>query len=381
MNLAQLLDSNLEELIDLLRKVEDPVLRIYGEILRLYLQGNVISLRSLLDSLPAQGLPLRDLRMLQSLGRARLRIREKTVDRETLNALEACLELFPDWKCETEFLIAMAYESLEDHGRAKEAYEKAVGPLEKEGAPKKAAKAALNAIACESHIFPDRKLFAEYHQIARQGIRVGASDVAGIAFLNISREYQLLGARLAALKYVNRAISLLQGQTGTRPYFMAIAHRCHVFLELGRREEAQIDFEMIRMSPLPEAQGTIEVLEKLISKTSSSVGALQPLRLTPTWEERWSHAQNHETRLNVTYLAPLEDRLVQFLSRGPKDKFEIIQFLYENKGAFASLDRRLTNLLVRVRKKHPGLLVFSGGKYRISDEVYLPIEKASREGA
>src|SRR5690606_19354756 len=143
------------------------------------------------------------------------------------------------WRAEAIFVLAMYHEVNGDDEAARRRYLEAQRAFHRLGGRRKAAKAYHNAIAAESRIRPERRLIYEYGEACRLARAAGDFGTAGTALLNLSREYELMGALRTALKTVNRAVALLgEHQFGSYQYYLAIGHRCQLHVALDRQGQA-----------------------------------------------------------------------------------------------------------------------------------------------
>lgn len=362
---SALIEANLEELIQMRIQVlyGDPVLQIYLEVLIAYLQHDIPKLEGLVRSIRNMDPALPGAYFLALASVLRLEIRTFKVREETLKHAFNLAQEDHARAGELYFLAGLAYESMGDHSGMARAFKMSVLFLEVIGAKKKAVKAMLNFIAAESRVDPTRKLIADYYTLYKRAKKVKAYGVAGIALKNISREYQLVGAHLAALKCINRAIVLLEHEFNTKPYYLALVHRCHVYLDLGRNLEAEMDYQTAKTTTFPEVLGALEVIDMIRGQNKSKPSAVD--HLTPTWRERMLALQAIPEKQR---LGTMEDRLVHLLGQGACTKHEIIETLYGERISFEALEKRFHNLLIRVRKKYPGLVIFTSGRYCLADE-------------
>lgn len=260
--LAKIIDATpaeLREIHALTPERESAVYGAYVDVLAAYLAGDVGALGKILAA------ATRDFAGEQwfvDLVRLRLQIRTHAVDRKLTERMAEVGATHGHWNGEIWFVVAMAFEQLDQTAQARKYYELAADALTSLGAVKKAVKARLNAVVAESHLHPEKKLLAEYYFIYKEAKSLGQAGVAGIAYLNISREYQRMGAPLVALKYCNRALSLQQHEAGTVSYFLTLVHRAHLNLQLGRTAEAQLDYEQAESSPFPEVRHALEVVDE-----------------------------------------------------------------------------------------------------------------------
>jgi tetratricopeptide (TPR) repeat protein len=201
---------------------------------------------------------------------------------------------------------------------------------------------------------------------------LGENSVASTCLLNISREYQILGAMKASLKYCDEALRLAEHNFGSLHFYLVLAQRAQILLELGRLAEAQTDYECAIAAPFPEVKAALALLGPRLSQK----GAHTPMRLEadeesllPTWAER------SEVEAEPVHFSVLENRLIQFLAESPKDRVEIIEHLYGDRLSFETKINRLKSLLGTLRKKSPHLLVCEGGRYRLAETIRPAIRK------
>jgi len=300
--------------------------------------------------------------LLESLTLLRTAIRERRCS-EPEGTLRFA-ENFPAWLGEIHFVVALAFETLENHEKSKLHYRIAADELARIGAKRKALKADMNHLAADSCIEPDSKrLIADYLFGYRQARKLKEFGIAGTVLNNVSREYHRIGAYAMALKFSNRAVALLERDFGTLHYYLAIVHRAHVLLDLGRSEEAQLDLDRARASTFIEVKSALALLE-------DKEAAADAKHLTPSWRER-------KATQAPTPLTELENQLIELLSQEPREKFELMDALYGKKLSFEVRENRFKVLLSRLRTKRPGLIVLKKARYHLSEvaSVSLPIRR------
>lgn len=365
---TSLIDAPRDELLELERRIACSRMALYCESLQAYLAGDIARLERSherwVSLLLGEAHP--EVLVAEKIVRLRLQIRRRSIDADLVRAFELQIDSMPaEWKGEAAFVCAMAHETLDRPDLSGPLYKRAALLLEELGARRKAVKADLNAIVALSRAEPARKLLAEYDHVYRKAKKIRHRGVAGVALLNVSREYQCIGAHKAALRLCNQALALLRQDVGTLPYFLAIVHRCHLLIELGREPEAEVDLESARLSGHPEVQEAIHVVTALLArKRGSAVPSVHKENLTPTWRSRLENGATSPDRLGE-----LEEKLVSLLASGPKDKFDLIESIYGNALSFEVSENRLKVLLNRLRKKRPGLILFTLGRYRLVDEA------------
>jgi hypothetical protein len=68
----------------------------------------------------------------------------------------------------------------------------------------------------------------------------------------------------------------------------------------------------------------------------------------------------------------LEEKLVRILARGPMNKNDLVAVIYSDESKtldYETILNRFKNLLARVRKKAPNLIVFDGKRYFLTAEA------------
>jgi hypothetical protein len=169
-----------------------------------------------------------------------------------------------------------------------------------------------------------------------------------------------MGAYTVALRYCQKALAACQPDPGSFIYYLSLAHRAHLLFDLGRRIEAKADMELASIADFPAVKSALESLRIIMGESSASdVG--NTLR---TWQERLDvfRADGKDGKLS-----PVEERLLHFLSSGAREKFEIADHLFGRDLHPLKAENRIKNLVHRIRKKFPGLIVFEQDRYFLAD--------------
>jgi hypothetical protein len=372
-SLEKIIQARIEELLEYrYLPIESEFAAMYLDVLLPYLKGDVDELRSRVKALRQM-----DQDELLPVAELRLQIREGRLDPHFADSVARAASAegtSPLWRGECAFVAAMAYEQMGDHQKCKDLYLRASQLLEQGGASRKSVRALQNHVAEESRLFPQKRLIPDYNYVYRKAKKVRDYGVAGMALMNISREYQLLKAHSAALKFANRALAYAERERGSRCFYLILAHRCHVLMEMGRREEAKLDFDELKAAPFPEVKAVMEVLTKLFFDPSISLtdGSILPAN----WSERLKETEAPDQagslhKIESIRPAELETTLIQLLDERPRDKFELVSALYGDQIGFVVAENRLKNLLNRVRKKSPGAIVLENGCYRLVQDTLL----------
>lgn len=378
-NILEACIENLEELL-LEPESMSPFLQFYARAQLHYMRGDVSGLAQDLDSLPVAIAP-EEQKFLEIVIPLRYRICSHSTELSSLQEITRSPflnEVEMEKRGEIYFVIAVAYEELEEHAKMKKYYLLANQIFEGCGIHKKAIKARLNFVAAESRIYPEKKLIDEYYLIYKKARKLKAYSTAAVAMTNISREYQLLGAYVIALKCINLAIKQFDvgGETGSRAFFLALVHRCHLFLQLRRLDEARVDYDLAAASGFREIRASLKLLSGFCVE-SADFDKVHPL--TPTWAER---REVHGARVpDPPAFSPLEEKLISLLSQRASTKYEMIEHLWGGRLNLVSGENRLGNLLYRIKRKRPHLVTLVDGYYRLMDELLVSKTKAGSRKA
>ena len=353
--LGQILEASLHELQDFRRaKTLSPELKAYALILITYLKGDSEALRKALDEILSSNPELsKEMHIIHEAGLLRFQIRNHMVDPEHLKMVEELANSAStpiEWRAELFFIIAMSYETLHDDQTACGFYKHASVIFDEAAVHKKAIKAYQNYIASESRVHHEKNFLVEYQYVYEKARKLGELGVAGSALNNMSHEYQKTGSLKLALKFSNRALACLKKDFGSLHYYLALAHRAHLLIEMGNEHEARITIDQLKPSTFAEVRAALEELEELLDKAGGAGDA---------------HS---------------EDFLIRLLMLRERDKFELMELLWGEDIGFTVGEERLRELLVGVRKKYPGLIACNAEKYRIASPSLLPKAYLKKSG-
>ena len=356
--IKRLVEASVEELLAYdLEEPKFPALEFYRQALLAFHRGDCAALERLCAEQKAQPPPLPELVPLVEL---RWQILAGQVSASYLAQVDG-VEWEKDWVGEIQILLAASHEVLGDFVSAREHHRKAAAALLKIGAKGKSLRARSNMVANLSNIEPDRKLIPEYLSIYKAAKKLRQHNIMATCLLNLSREYQKVGALKVALRYGTRAIAACKNDLGGQIYYLAILHRAHLLFDLGRTMEAKTELELARAADFPVVRSAYGALAEIMGGTASA----RPEFILRTWAERLRDFQKDQSR--VTKLSPVEESLIAFLASGPKEKFAITDHLFGKDLHPLKAENRLKNLVHRVRKKFPGLIHFDHDHYSLAD--------------
>lgn len=295
----------------------------------------------------------------ESLLNLRLAIRSKTkaVPGTLLSGFETVEPAY--WRAEAHMVLAMYREEQADDPGAQESYLASAAAFAAAGMKRKSLIARFNAFACQTRIEPEKKYFVELQSFADEAARSGCPDLAGVALANLSRDCHLVGAVELALKHVEEAQRLLREHDfGSLHYYLTAAHRLNLLLQLGRWDEAVVPYEELLVSPFKEAAEIKAVVDRYLDHRPVEIAYDH---LPATWRERLTELF---ARRDVKFTGK-EGVLVETLTQGPLSIHELAGRIYGEKIDHESGIARTKQLLHRLKKKAPGLLVAKGGKYAL----------------
>ena len=331
---------------------------LYAKILSAYFQSEI----RLLDKYTTKLATLVELspthKTLYHISLARKDIRNFSIDPLRLENLIALGETTPEWKGEIYFICGNSYSRIEKYYKSRDAYLKSYKYFNEVGLEKKGLLSLQNYVAADGMLYPEKRVVAELQMILDKAKAIRAKDIEGLVSMNLSVEYELIGAREAALSYAQSAFELLAGHKETYQYFSAACHLCRLLFEMKHFQEANNLFAIIKTSRLPEIQANIKMLEQL----KMGVAEVTPPdeHLLPWW------SNDFNGKCKDLKLGKLGEKLVRYLIDGSRTKKEIIHHLYGDSIEFSSLENRFQVLLSRIRKSNKELIVLQDdGKYSL----------------
>ena len=371
MDFAKWIEASLEELSEAHFSgfEEDSPLAGYSEVLFRYLGGDISGLGKLTPRLAEKSGLGWEWELVSKLQQLRLAVRERKLSFDDCRPALEFAETSGQWAGEIFFVVGLACDVLNRQEDAQKYFAKAAQKLEEIGAHRKALLSRFNSLVSISHIEPERKMIVDYQRLYRRARGLRDNYLAGLMLINISREFQNIGAIRSALRYVTRALAhLRRGHLGTVTYYMALVHRADLLMALNRQIDAILDIEAASVSDFPEVRAAIEVLSK--KKLDASREDLEQ-NLIPNWKERLESRLANADRSPT--LGELEDKLLQFIGVKPRTKFELIDELYGEGVDIHFLEARLKSMIYRLRQKLPNAIVYSENHYRLADESVIDL--------
>ncbi len=364
MSMSRILNADLTEIVDMHLKREERTsfAGYYVSIMKHFYVNDTEALASLLERIKVANMKPDEKATLLALGKARY---ATCIENCTEETFEDLLGTMPDsgiFRGEFYFVIAQCFEVMGRLREMSDAYLESYKTFKESGVHGKSVKALFNHIAAEHSLHPGKKFLSDFQFLYREAKKHKVHSTAAMALVNISREYQLIGGHELALKYVNRSLALLDRQRYARSFFLALAHRAHVLVCMDRKEEALQDYREAQLCTFPDVRTSLESL-KAIFEGKDQPGVKPALM---SWEGR---VEEFTVSGQKPKLGALEQRLLKFLSEGTRTRWEMIEFLYGDKLDSEVLENRFNNTFQRLKKKVPGLIVSTGGKFSLAEAL------------
>ncbi len=342
---------------------------LYAKALHFYHLGDTQALRDIGSEFSRYSDLSEEWQMIMTCFQIRLWIREGLLGKAELAPVESFSKSrHIYWVGELNILMGHVYSVLQEHTKSLRHFLLAKKSFFECKDMKRFHFAEFNALATQSIVEPERNRIPLYHSLARRALLAESKDlcVAGLCYLNMSREMQLLGSYFAALTFANRSIKHLESEFGSRNHMYALAQRADVWFSLNRQMEANIDLEICAKSNFQDVQNIAILLARKLKKESISEKRHEG-GTNPAWEGR-------ESEFSRKAFTRQEEALVKYLASGLKTRSQILKFMFDDRIDFESSVSRLHNLMARVRKKFPDLICSSSEGYFLAD-VFVPLFK------
>lgn len=382
-----LLDAPLQELYKYKEKGLKEVLHeLYAQILISFFSGDLDSLKKSilqLSLLKSQNhLRQQEILFVLDLAELRYQIRTHQIDRQKIlcifKKIKNHSQDFYHWMAEGYCLLARASELLQKRRQSMRYYLQAHLLFSEQGCHRKAIRMMMNYVGTKSRLYPDANYISENYEVIQLARKAREYGMAGVAFMNISRELQAMGAKMTALRFANRAVLFMTRDIGSLHYYLALVHRCHLLIELENIHDAILDYEAAKLSQHYEVLAAVKHLEAILFKTDTMTRE-EEKNLTFNWKARRALdiqeklANPTIKQISIHVLAAQEDQLVKLLTLKPRTKKEIITAIWGNSEDSFSLEMRFKDLIKRVRRKRKDFILFTGESYRLSDKSYIMI--------
>ena len=342
---------------------------LYSKAVTFFLTGDFERLEEIKIQLPVElkETPNEYKNALKSIVDFRLDLRLRRLKPAQITEFES--QKFPDvLEAEKFFLAGAAWETLGEDDKTQERSMRASHEYERCECPRKGVKAMYNAIVAESRIYPYKNFVNEYQAVIQACEKIENFRFAGLAMVQLSREYQIVGLLEKAKQTVDQALENLKSERGSLHFGNALLQKAHIEIEMGAVPEARKLITEAQMSSFPEILAASELLSCLIERSRSWPKHMEK-HLQPTWRERLALLKSDKLDLQLeTNLTELETKLLKMLWSGPLEKWDLISRLYPDNEDSLILENRFKNLVARVRKKLPNTLQFNDGSYYIESK-------------
>lgn len=340
----------------------------YLNVLVSYLKSDIGQLHRVLEGHPEGASDL-----LLAIAELRLKVRLNNYGIEDFRKLLQLLDRSAERLSEKEklffgeayFVLGYASYTIKRFSDSQDYYQKSIEFLTNVGAEKKALKALQNKIASKTCEDPSLRLIPEYHQLYLKARKLKDFSTCGLCQMNISREYQSMGALSSALTHINSALTYFHKDFGTLHFYLALVHRAHLYFQLKKDIQAITDIEKAMTCQFAEVHAAIQVLERIDFQAEGPV--ITEKVLNPTWTARLKNLLVEKSTEQI--FSESESLLLQELAKGPKTKSQLISALFGDLIDFESAENRLKNLISRIRKKDKSLIEFYGREYTLNKRI------------
>lgn len=368
-NFINIIEADLSELLQMSLSCNDSEeVEHYCRVLISYFRGDTKELKYEINRIKEKNINKKyDCILLLSELRLAIRTMERAYLSKILESDVLNREMETQYKAELYFLMSSAANIINNQKLACEYSRHAASLYKIIGAKRKVVRSLLNAFSLECSFKPKKNYLTDLYFIYSESKKVGDIISIGGTLGNISREYQKMGLFDAALKYANRAIALYTKHSpGGLDYHIQLIHRAHLHLEMGAFREARIDCEMGLACSFPAAHAAINLIltkfpDFTIKPNSASVDDApfnwKIKSLDPVAKKTSKH----------------ESILFELLMKRPYSKIELCTILYGNKIDQLVAENRLQNLLSRIKKWNPKLIICHNSKYFLSESPTVPI--------
>ena len=358
-NIIEVIESSLMELnyILLHNNFKDEEAQSYASIIKLYLENDGLKLKNMISSKKLSS-------KIYHLACLRLMILKNTQDMISLSHFMKFDMNNSQLEAEKKFILGIGFLRINENLYARDYFQKAYRELDAVGAKKKALKALMNMVVAESRINNKKRLIGDYELIAEKAKEIDDKIIEGICMHNVSKEFQRVGGFELALKYANHSVKLMKNDVGTIHYYEIILHRCHVLIDLGRYQQAYLDFDRAKLSNHPQTKNALKCIEIILGEEK----IIPTSYLEPAWRSKISDLKEKGKQVKLT---SVEMQFLELIRKNEVSKNRIISSLYGNKIDRDVAKNRFKVFISRFRKRYPELIISTRSGYVLRDETIL----------
>lgn len=371
----QIFDASMVELDDLLNKVDLSFPQaIYIQVLLCYLKGDLKGLEELWSSHHSS---LMDSNLL-TLMDLRLKIRKRDYDPTLLFEFESrAVNMSSEWKGELFFSLGVAWAGLNNHEKALSSFYNSFTFYMEQQIKRKALKAYLNTISAYENTHPNHLTLANFWYFINLASETKGHENLGMAYLNLSYQFQKIGSLKNALNQGEAALLLLSSDKGSIQYYLAKCQLIELYMSRGEDFESQKIsslYNEILESSHPEILEISKYLSHRYRKHGvKPQGQIDREKVPPAWKSRIKDYSYGKAKFSEQ-----EESLILFLSSGAKTIDEIVQNLYHaESGSSDQLAARVRSQIHRINLKKSELIKkhkknhFGLANNKIFDEIVI----------
>ncbi|OFZ53409.1 MAG: hypothetical protein A2428_10075 [Bdellovibrionales bacterium RIFOXYC1_FULL_54_43] len=216
--------------------------------------------------------------------------------------------------------------------------------------------------AAEKRTSRNKKMLGQFLFLYKQARRQNMKDLAAVSLLAISEEHEAAGSYFLALKYSSQACAILKSCPES-------VHRHGAWLSKIRL--------LNRLMRLEEARAVLSDWQAQLDES----GEEPPKEFLVLRGDLECQPQlSDPIRSPGNYSDSLSDRLLNLLREQSRSSYDLIVALWGESIPAELGENRLKNLLGRVRKRYPGLIIRQNGLYCLADEIYLSRTQSRKAG-
>lgn len=370
--LAQrVIECDREGLLELILDLElsqknhnEKVALLYAKVMNAYYHSELETLNLLAQKIDES----KDLIISQIIN-FRIKLRKGNITEDIVHSLEKCKNE-SIWDGEIDFILGFYYSRQCDHESAKKSFLSAYSNYKEYSCLKKSMLSLQNYLTAECHLNPNKRMIPERKLLLKKSIEANALNTAGMASMDLSMEYEEIGALEMSLTCAKDALKYMSGHEETYQYGCVLVHYTRLCFKLNLLDEANHNLSILKSYSIDAISEKVRSLVEIQRGiTPSEFGH----NIMPWWQR---HLKKNGQKVK---LGKLGTRLMEILSEGPTSKEDLISKLYNAKIDYEALENRFNVLLSRVRKVVPDLIIFQDdGHYALKkDDVIERVINAS----
>lgn len=264
------------------------------------------------------------------------------------------------------FLAGAWHEAEGEFSRSEAAFQESRVHYLKACAPRKALRSELNALAASTRLSPRRFLASRYLELRERARELSEQDIEAQCEALLSRAFQRLGCLSLARDHAERALSLSTEAFGSLQRQRIESHLALLLIQSGFKLQAETWTETLMHSEFSEIRAIASLLSAAHAGSHTLTDEIWE-NLPSSWRERWlEHISKDWSTTD------LEGQLIGALAQRSRSIAELGSILYPDLQNRESSLARTREILRRVRKRWPGLVLRQDELYTLDSGFELP---------